>query len=472
MFVPRSLLPFALTLAFAAPLALPAPATAQRLVVRSGTFLGMIDAASGRVGRVISVVDTGCGGQSTERVWVIDYGRYLAWDGQSGQVCLFDVSAGKATTLPDTGTVVAVSPTSFRLVTATRPGQLRIRTTPQSPGLVVDVPQTIPRITFPWWAYAYAAGSDSVVVVEGDYNDSLSIQPLRSPTFRLVSATTGTIGPTSALAVSPLVYEVTPDASGARLAVLALDAGFSPQVAVLDAATGALLSSTTSIAAVPAIAWTTRALTWFDDRLLVITLDSTAPQVSLDAVDAQTLASPTRYATFSPQVPLRQGMRTRSVSVSLAADPVSGTVVAVELEQQQDGSTFGIYPAGTRLAAADLRAEQVIGTLDLERAVGVQAAFAVYHSQALIGPPAAPTAVSANVSGNTVTLSWTPSPGATHVTIEAGSAPGRANLGAVSAAGASWSATGVPPGTYYLRARSTGVGGQGPRSNDVVVTVP
>lgn len=61
--------------------------------------------------------------------------------------------------------------------------------------------------------------------------------------------------------------------------------------------------------------------------------------------------------------------------------------------------------------------------------------------------------------------------GATHYVIESGSAPGLANLAALTVSGTSLAVPGVPLGVYYLRIRAVGVGGQGPRSADVAVAV-
>ncbi len=87
------------------------------------------------------------------------------------------------------------------------------------------------------------------------------------------------------------------------------------------------------------------------------------------------------------------------------------------------------------------------------------------------GPPAAPTAFSASVSGLNVTFNWvgTPSPEPTaEYVLEAGSGPGLANLAAFPTVQTSLSAAG-PPGTYYTRVRARNVCGASPPSNEVVV---
>ena len=91
-------------------------------------------------------------------------------------------------------------------------------------------------------------------------------------------------------------------------------------------------------------------------------------------------------------------------------------------------------------------------------------------------PPGPPTALLANVAGAMVTLIWSAplSGGAvsTYV-IEAGSSPGAANLAnfGTNSASTSYVASGVGPGTYFVRVRGSNSGGSGPPSNEVTVVV-
>ncbi len=91
-------------------------------------------------------------------------------------------------------------------------------------------------------------------------------------------------------------------------------------------------------------------------------------------------------------------------------------------------------------------------------------------------PPGAPTGLSANAAGSTLTLSWTaPVAGGapTSYTIEAGSSSGLSNLADFSTGNASTSfvATGVANGTYFLRVRASNLGGTSPASNEVAAVV-
>jgi hypothetical protein len=88
------------------------------------------------------------------------------------------------------------------------------------------------------------------------------------------------------------------------------------------------------------------------------------------------------------------------------------------------------------------------------------------------GAPAALTIVTN--SGGTVTLSWQASTGGpTSYIIEAGTAPGLANIVAIDLgnAGLTMTANGVRAGTYYVRTRGRNRCGTGPASNEVVVIV-
>jgi hypothetical protein len=91
-------------------------------------------------------------------------------------------------------------------------------------------------------------------------------------------------------------------------------------------------------------------------------------------------------------------------------------------------------------------------------------------------PPNAPQNFAASVSGSTVTFSWTPpaatgNNAATSYVIEAGSAPGLANLATLPVTGTSRSVPGVPPGTYFVRIRARNSAGDSSASNEVTVTV-
>lgn len=90
-------------------------------------------------------------------------------------------------------------------------------------------------------------------------------------------------------------------------------------------------------------------------------------------------------------------------------------------------------------------------------------------------PPGPPTITTVEVSGSTVTINWSaPLQGtATSYIIEAGSAPGLANLATVNTGSTALTQTfgGVPPGVYYVRVRAVNAQGASLVSNERIITV-
>jgi hypothetical protein len=88
--------------------------------------------------------------------------------------------------------------------------------------------------------------------------------------------------------------------------------------------------------------------------------------------------------------------------------------------------------------------------------------------------PPPPIGLTAVVSIDTVTLTWTqPGGSPTTYVVEAGSAPGLANLASVSTGNATWAfvATAVLPGNYFVRVRARNASGTSDPSNEVIVSV-
>ena len=87
--------------------------------------------------------------------------------------------------------------------------------------------------------------------------------------------------------------------------------------------------------------------------------------------------------------------------------------------------------------------------------------------------PSAPSNLQATVAGNLLTLGWAPptTPPSGYL-IEAGTAPGLADLASVPVAANPPGITApVPNGTYFIRVRAIYPGGPGSPSNEVVVTI-
>ncbi len=95
---------------------------------------------------------------------------------------------------------------------------------------------------------------------------------------------------------------------------------------------------------------------------------------------------------------------------------------------------------------------------------------------AVVEPPHQPTGLRVTASGRTVQFSWTPAadgPPATSYLIQAGSAPGLANLATLGSGNdtPSFTVTSVPPGTYYVRVIGVNVAGSGTPSEDLVLSM-
>jgi hypothetical protein len=98
----------------------------------------------------------------------------------------------------------------------------------------------------------------------------------------------------------------------------------------------------------------------------------------------------------------------------------------------------------------------------------------------IVGPPApgAPVLSGGANGPGSVLLQWTaaPAPGApvTGYQLRAGYQPGQsdATVNNLPASSLSYGATGIPPGTYYVRVVALSTSGAGDVSNEVVVTIP
>jgi hypothetical protein len=92
---------------------------------------------------------------------------------------------------------------------------------------------------------------------------------------------------------------------------------------------------------------------------------------------------------------------------------------------------------------------------------------------ALSAVPVSPVNLTATVSGSTITLSWGLP---TRIVLlgyrlEAGTGPGLSNIASTLIMGTTFTATGVPPGIYYVRVRAVASDGESAPSNEVVITV-
>jgi predicted phage tail protein len=88
--------------------------------------------------------------------------------------------------------------------------------------------------------------------------------------------------------------------------------------------------------------------------------------------------------------------------------------------------------------------------------------------------PFPPTPLTAEIVGDTVTIRWGSAPlgsSATSFVLEAGSGRGLSNIASITVTGSSYTASGVPAGTYYVRVRAVTALGTSAPTDDLAITV-
>jgi glucose/arabinose dehydrogenase len=150
------------------------------------------------------------------------------------------------------------------------------------------------------------------------------------------------------------------------------------------------------------------------------------------------------------------------VATPLSFDAVVGMVrnLSAQSPQAADGITY----AFASWSDAGAEAHDV-------STPAVDTTYTVTHRVVAGGAPPSAPSLSAYTNGLTLSLWWTPSPGATSYRLEAGSALNAADLfnGDIGMLTSLQSV--VPPGTYFARIRSVGPGGASAPSNEVSVTL-
>ena len=141
---------------------------------------------------------------------------------------------------------------------------------------------------------------------------------------------------------------------------------------------------------------------------------------------------------------------------------VANTAIGLATSFSASAVPAGTYYVRIRAIAAD---GESLPSNEVTVVVGVATACAA--------PPAAPMNLIASLNGTTVQLSWTAGSGcpATNHMVQAGSAPGLANLAMVNTGAlAGFSAT-APPGIYYVRVIAQNAFGTSAPSNEVNIVV-
>ncbi len=197
----------------------------------------------------------------------------------------------------------------------------------------------------------------------------------------------------------------------------------------------------------------------------------------IDGVPANNLAI---FPTGRAASPRQMTAAVSNGSVTVGWQPGVGAVARSYVLEA--GTTAGASDVGTFAVGAVTRVTGVLaaGTYFVRvRGVGT-AGPGPAGSEVIVtvpstsNPPAAPGTLAASTSGGGVTLSWGAAAGnATSYVIEAGTASGVLNIGALPTGhlDTSWSVP-APPGTYFVRVRAANAFGLGPATNEVTVVVP
>jgi hypothetical protein len=196
--------------------------------------------------------------------------------------------------------------------------------------------------------------------------------------------------------------------------------------------------------------------------LVLGSLSSAAPSFAQPTVDAHDLV-----ATVA-----RNAVSLNWQAPTAPASPVTGYLLDVGFSP---GATAQSFPLANVLAFSTTAPDGVFFVR--VRAVTAAGPSAPSNEVQLVtgqaGPPLAPLAFTAAAVGTSVGVQWTENPLGPVVggyVLEAGSAPGLANIGAVTFSAATRSfAANVASGTYYLRVRAGNAAGLGPPSNEMVV---
>lgn len=197
--------------------------------------------------------------------------------------------------------------------------------------------------------------------------------------------------------------------------------------------------------------------------------------------------TPTPTPTPSPLAPsaprqLAAAVSGNNVTLTWSA-PDSGTPTTYVLAAGSAAgwSNLGSFPTGstqTSFTASNIPNGTYFARVSAQNSLGTSAAsnevtFAV--PQACGSTPSAPAGLQSTVSGLVVTLSWAaPTGGATPTgyVIEAGTAPGLANIAVVNTGStATTFAAHAVPGTYYVRVRAGSGCGSSPASTEVGIVV-
>ena len=166
-------------------------------------------------------------------------------------------------------------------------------------------------------------------------------------------------------------------------------------------------------------------------------------------------------------------LRSTCAQSAMAFSPHTGRVYIAD--SQGGYQYYGRpIPISHFLSVYDAATGRRLDSRDVTAAAGVPAGSNSCSALPLtvVTAPGAPQSLAAEMSGDTVALSWTNVGDASAFVLDVGLAPGRTDLTVGIGEAASLTLTGAPPGRYYLRVRGTNRFGVSRPSNVVTVVVP
>lgn len=208
----------------------------------------------------------------------------------------------------------------------------------------------------------------------------------------------------------------------------------------------------------------------------------TDPSNALQATQAWTVTGGSGTGGFTPGVPGAVTASSNGSTVTLTwSAPSSGSaptdyiIEAGSAAGLADLANFSTQSTATTFTATGVGAGRYFVRVRASNLAGrsLPTADAILTVGATCAATLAAPQLSFQVSGTTVSLAWTPSPGATSYVLEAGSSPGSSNLvnSDTGTSGTTFVATGVGSGTYYVRVRAKNVCSVSGASSESTVVV-
>jgi hypothetical protein len=306
----------------------------------------------------------------------------------------------------------------------------------------------------PYPRVAYASASDVLFVASPTIGNN---EP-QNFAVDVIHASTGRILET--LDVSPVApIFLTPNAAGTRLFV-----SDGLRTLAFDVISGTLLASTTESSAGSG--------TTVDEQrnrlMMILSPRGAGEPLSVAAFSADSLES--IYKIGVPELPVPETRPDRYATLTHETDfsGLSATIFVLQAVQVHR-QPFAPTCHESQLIALDAHTGDVRQTV---RTTGALGAGACNADLIRITEPAPPAVGPAEVTGRQVTLKWSAPFGATHYEVEAGGAPGLANLARIVVGEPQLVVNDVPSGVYYVRVHAINTVGKSSASREIQIVVP